>query len=124
MVEMLGVLAVIGILSIGGIQGYTYAMNKYRANNILNELNIASHQLATVLLTKETEEITLSLGNPYDLGRITSAEYPFNYGCGNGLSEDDCTVDETGYWMTLNGVPEKICQHMLSDSGFLPYLAE
>ena len=41
MVEMLGVLAIIGVLSIGGIQGYTYAMNKYRANNVLNEMNIA-----------------------------------------------------------------------------------
>ena len=32
MVEMLGVLAVIGVLSIGGIAGYTLGMNKYRAN--------------------------------------------------------------------------------------------
>ena len=34
MVEMLGVLAIIGVLSIGGIAGYTTAMNKYRANEI------------------------------------------------------------------------------------------
>ena len=47
MTEMLGVLAVIGVLSIGGIQGYTYATNKYRANNVLNEMNIASLHLAT-----------------------------------------------------------------------------
>ena len=38
MVEMLGVLAIIGVLSIGGIAGYTMAMNKYRANNIVNAL--------------------------------------------------------------------------------------
>ena len=37
MVEMLGVLAIMGVLSIGGIAGYTIAMNKYRANEILNE---------------------------------------------------------------------------------------
>ncbi len=36
MVEMLGVLAIIGVLSIGGIYGYTYAMNRYRANEILD----------------------------------------------------------------------------------------
>lgn len=36
MVEMLGVLAIIGVLSIGGIAGYTMAMNRYRANEILN----------------------------------------------------------------------------------------
>ena len=38
MVEMLGVLAIIGVLSIGGIQGYTMAMRKHRANEILNTM--------------------------------------------------------------------------------------
>jgi Tfp pilus assembly protein PilE len=36
MVEMLGVLAIIGVLSIGGIAGYTYAMNRSKANDILD----------------------------------------------------------------------------------------
>jgi len=36
MVEMLGVLAIIGVLSIGGIAGYTLAMNRYRANELLD----------------------------------------------------------------------------------------
>ena len=40
MVEMLGVLAIIGVLSIGSIQGYTYAMNKYRANHVLMAMAI------------------------------------------------------------------------------------
>ena len=38
MVEMLGVLAIIGVLSIGGISGYTIAMRKYRANEILSAM--------------------------------------------------------------------------------------
>ena len=36
MVEMLGVLAIIGVLSIGGIAGYTASMNRYRANQIMD----------------------------------------------------------------------------------------
>ena len=36
MVEMLGVLAIIGVLSIGGIAGYTMAMNRYRANEAVD----------------------------------------------------------------------------------------
>lgn len=36
MVEMLGVLAIIGVLSIGGIAGYTTSMNRYRANQIMD----------------------------------------------------------------------------------------
>ena len=36
MVEMLGVLAIIGVLSVGGITGYKMAMDRHRANEILN----------------------------------------------------------------------------------------
>lgn len=36
MIEMLGVLAIIGVLSIGGLAGYTMAMNRYRANAVLD----------------------------------------------------------------------------------------
>ncbi len=39
MVEMLGVLAIIGVLSIGGIAGYSMAMNRYRANEALDVAN-------------------------------------------------------------------------------------
>ncbi|MGN1063245.1 MAG: Tfp pilus assembly protein FimT/FimU, partial [Alphaproteobacteria bacterium] len=40
MTEMLGVLAVIGVLSIGGVAGYSYAMDKYRANVTINDINL------------------------------------------------------------------------------------
>jgi hypothetical protein len=36
MVEMLGTLAIIGVLSVGGIAGYRVAMNRYQANEILD----------------------------------------------------------------------------------------
>lgn len=36
MVEMLGVLAIIGVLSIGGIAGYTMAMNRHKANQTVD----------------------------------------------------------------------------------------
>ena len=42
MVEMLGVLAIIGVLSVGGIAGYTMAMRKYKANEILNTASMLS----------------------------------------------------------------------------------
>ncbi len=45
MVEILGVLGVIGVLSIGGIYGYQYAMNKYIANNIIQDAALADTHL-------------------------------------------------------------------------------
>ena len=42
MIEMLGVLAIIGVLSIGGLAGYTMAMNRHRANQILDYVSRAA----------------------------------------------------------------------------------
>ncbi len=39
MVEMLGVLAIIGVLSVGGIAGYSKAMNKYKLNKFVDQLS-------------------------------------------------------------------------------------
>ncbi len=36
MVEMLGVLAIIGVLSVGGIAGYSLSMRRHRANQIVD----------------------------------------------------------------------------------------
>lgn len=47
MIEMLGVLAIIGVLSIGGLAGYSMAMRKNKANNVLNELSIRAVTIAT-----------------------------------------------------------------------------
>ena len=37
MIEMLGVLAIVGVLSVGGISGYSRAMNNYKNNVLLSE---------------------------------------------------------------------------------------
>ena len=37
MIEMLGVLAIIGVLSVGGIAGYSKAMEKFRHNRMIDE---------------------------------------------------------------------------------------
>ncbi|MBR4932376.1 MAG: hypothetical protein IKZ02_05045 [Alphaproteobacteria bacterium] len=39
MVKMLGVLAIIDVLSVGGIAGYTMAMNRYLANEVVDMAN-------------------------------------------------------------------------------------
>ena len=39
MIEMLGVLAIIGVLSVGGIAGYSKAMTQFKVNKIIAETN-------------------------------------------------------------------------------------
>ena len=43
MVEMLGVLAVMGLLTIIGIAGFKIAMNKAKANNLVSDMNRLAH---------------------------------------------------------------------------------
>ena len=40
MIEMLGVLAIIGVLSVGGITGYSKAMMKYRINKTIEQITL------------------------------------------------------------------------------------
>ncbi len=54
MVEMLGVLAIIGVLSIGGIAGYVSAMNRYRANEVLDTASKYATIVYTSCQTKKT----------------------------------------------------------------------
>lgn len=67
MVEMLGVLAIIGVLSVGGIAGYSKAMAKYRINQTLDQIsmlvmNIRSLYSASVDYTGLTAEIAIQMG--------------------------------------------------------------
>ncbi len=39
MIEMLGVLAIVGVLSVGGIAGYSKAMAKYKMNTLLSQVS-------------------------------------------------------------------------------------
>lgn len=48
MVEMLGVLAIIGVLSIGGISGYSKAMAKYRINKTLDQISTLVMNIRTL----------------------------------------------------------------------------
>ena len=48
MVEMLGVLAIIGVLSVGGIAGYSKAMNKYKINKTTDQVSMLVANLRTL----------------------------------------------------------------------------
>ena len=47
MIEMLGVLAIIGVLSVGGIAGYSKAMMKYRTNKTIEQVTLLMTNIRT-----------------------------------------------------------------------------
>ena len=78
MVEMLGVLVVIGILSIVGMMGYQYAMDKYRANDIIHEVNMRGqdiwHRYQNKKLPETIEEWNYTTQTGYPIHIETSPE--------------------------------------------------
>lgn len=48
MVEMLGVLAIIGVLSVGGIAGYSKAMNKFKINKTTDQVSMLVANIRTL----------------------------------------------------------------------------
>ncbi len=56
MIEMLGVLAIIGVLSVGGIAGYSKAMQKYRINKTIEQITLIINNIQTFYANQKTYE--------------------------------------------------------------------
>ena len=97
MVEMLGTLAIIGVLSVGGIAGYSYGMDKYKANQTINDVMLMGVDMITQL-SQNRGTPTLSA----DWGTKTTAGYDFTV-----IPNPE---DETQYGIQITGVPSSICK--------------
>ena len=98
MVEMLGTLAIIGVLSVGGIAGYTYAMDKHYANELL----MGASERA-VLVTAQ-----IVAGKTPNLNEF--AHYP-NVGGTFGQAAE--LEDGSGFIIPVSGVKESICKNLI-----------
>ena len=67
MVEMLGVLAVIGVLSVGGIAAYTTAMKSHKHNTIIDIMN-KSAIMAASANAGEGKQLVITNKNVIDTG--------------------------------------------------------
>ena len=102
MVEMLGVLAVMGVLSVAGIAGYNSAMNKHRANELLNEAS----KRATVV----AGQVTMG-GRTPSLSEFTNPTgYTFDVKGPDGAKA--WVSGDNQFTLTITGVSEAVCNHM------------
>lgn len=90
MVEMLGTLAIIGVLSIGGIAGYSYGMNKYKANTIIQDIMLRATD--AIAQYDATGDANLS-----EWPTTTAGKYTI------GLEEDTIGIQ-------VDGLPEQLCE--------------
>jgi type II secretory pathway pseudopilin PulG len=70
MVEMLGVLAIIGVLFVGGVYGYGVAMKKHKANELLHQASmLATTVSAQIMSGKDPTELDTFADS--NLGKFT-----------------------------------------------------
>ena len=88
MVEMIGVLAIIGVLSIGAIAGYSKAMMKYKLNKQSEQLNTVINTIARNI--HSFDNLHASGGNTPDLTRyfIKMGEIPTEMVQNTGFLKD------------------------------------
>lgn len=56
MIEMLGVLAIIGVLTVGGLQGYEYVMKRHRISTTIQQVAVAMQSARGLFLKKITSD--------------------------------------------------------------------
>ncbi len=108
MVEMLGVLAIMGVLAVGGVAGYRYAMDKYNANEILNEVRKRA-------VTVSQQRI---LGQPIDL-----SEYGDNKIQGHSvMAADNYNGYPSFFALTVAGIEKGVCDKVIAEK--IPFVVE
>ena len=102
MVEMLGVLAIIGVLSVGAIAGYSKAMMKYKLNKqaeqiseLLNNSIITAEKFSAPVSTKYAEKMLIPYYIkmnivPDEMIRAGTTNYVYDV-FGNEIDIDYCT---------------------------------
>ena len=130
MIEMLGVLAIIGVLSVGGIAGYSKAMNKFKTNKVADQVSMIIANVKTLYAQQNTYEglnnaQAVSMGViPEEMIAVTydsttgaatratdgSLQNSFNgsvfIGAAKSLSTD---TDTRAFYIAYNGLSKEAC---------------
>ncbi|MBQ7413673.1 MAG: hypothetical protein IJV07_05340, partial [Alphaproteobacteria bacterium] len=110
MVEMLGTLAIMGVLTIGGVAGYRYAINKSNANTILNTVS----QMAIVASAELTTGGAIHLGEWSDSSGLAKigGQYPVS-------AEYDAA--DSYFDLIVSGINDEVCERIKGMDWKVPY---
>ncbi len=108
MIEMLGVLAIVGILSAGGIAGYSMAMQAHKTNALIDKVQLIAQQVRTVYKDGDYQGLD-SAQKLIDAGLITDANNPFG-----GVFEISTSYGGSVDIKTEHNIPTNACVKILT----------
>ena len=107
MIEMLGVLAIVGVLSVGGIAGYSKAMEKWKVDKLISEYSLLIHGLIehydSLIKQKNTTYIAqyaLDLGLTPETWKLYNEQYLSD--SDNNLVQIFINTSSTPYHITID----------------------
>ena len=114
MVEMLGVLCIVGVLTIGAASVGQFGMRSYQATNLYSRIENAANDVSDryswrrTYPDKLTQDLATTLGGTYDNsnGKI-KVETPLG-------TMVVAAKDDDGFTITVNGVSKSPCQQLQS----------
>ena len=122
MIEMLGVLAIIGVLSVGGIQGYSMAMSKFKVSKTTDQVQTMVTNVRTLFAGNRTYDglgdSTKGYGTAYTLG-IFNDEICDDSTCKNPVNPYggsiilDSPNTNQYFSITYTGLPQDACTRLV-----------
>ena len=121
MIEMLGVLAIIGVLSVGGIAGYSKAMNKFKTNKVADNVSMLVANIKTMYAQQNTYKdltsaVAVTLGVvPDELvvkddnGNFSRLSNSFNGAVDIHAAESTSDGDNRAFVITFSNLSREAC---------------
>ena len=107
MIEMLAVLAIMGILTVGGIVAYSFAVAKHRANQIYNQVDLRAVSAFTNPIVKHTATDASF--------RLPGFDDTFE-----NLPYEHTKVGKAAFQIKVSNVPKNICRRLQDMTFKLP----
>ena len=126
MIEMLGVLAIIGVLSVGGIAGYSKAMNKFKTNKVADNVAMIVTNIRTLYAQQQNysgldndsaiqmgvvpDELVGTLsGTTQALKNAFVGTVYIGAGTVTGMDAGTDSGANRGFFVIMNGLPKEAC---------------
>ncbi len=107
MVEMLGVLALVGVLSVAAIAGYSYAITKWKAGEVLSDLHVRALEYTRQMAMQKKFASDFAFEN-FDLGNENAL--------GNPVAGYPLYDDPDFFEIEVRGVSAEVCRQIIRDA--------
>jgi Tfp pilus assembly protein FimT len=117
MIEMLGVLAVVAALTIGGVIAFRQAMNKNRSNTLVDGITHTVNNVKTLFIKQDQYE-ELSTDEAYELGIVPDTfkheadKITHAYGGEVKIQAKTTSDGQTYYAVAVKGLPRDVAMHI------------